>query len=267
YLNARTTLIALLDQRVVPIINENDVVAVDELQDLSFGDNDALSAQVANLIEADVLLILTDTGGLYTADPATNPMAQLVSFVPVIDEHVEAMAGDSISGRGRGGMATKIKAARLATAAGVSVVIAPGRAPNVVSRALNGDPIGTLFSPVETRLEGRKRWLLSGAATQGSIVVDDGAANALRERGKSLLPAGVVDVNGAFDRGATVDITTTTGTVIAYGMTNYSAADIRVIRGARSSAVADLLGYDYGAEIVHRNNMVLVERAPAISSS
>jgi glutamate 5-kinase len=260
FLNARTTLLSLLDHGVVPIVNENDVVAVEELRDLSFGDNDALSAQVANLVDADLLLILTDTEGLFTADPRLDPTATLVDYVPVVDDSVEAMAGGVGSSRGRGGMQTKVRAARLATAAGTAVVIAQGRLPNVMARVLAGAAIGTLFAASENRLESRKRWLLSGVGSKGSVVVDAGAAVALRERGKSLLPAGVTSVIGRFERGDTVDIVGDDGTVLGYGVTGYSATDISQIRGAKSDHIADRLGYDYGAEIIHRNNLVLVER-------
>lgn len=263
FLNARTTLISLVEHRVVPIVNENDVVAVDELHDLTFGDNDALSGQVANLVDADLLLILTDIDGLYTGDPRRDPTARRISFVPVVDDGVEAMAGGVGSERSRGGMRTKVQAARLATAAGAAVVIAAGSADDVIARVLAGEPVGTLFAPSQTRLEGRKRWLLSGMGSKGRIVVDAGAAVAIRERGKSLLPAGVVAVDGRFERGDTVSILTEDRQLLAYGTTSYSAADIERIRGAKSHLVADLLGYDYGAEIVHRNNLVVIERGEA----
>lgn len=260
FLNARTTLISLVEHHVVPIVNENDVVAVDELHELTFGDNDALSGQVANLVDADLLLILTDIDGLYTGDPRRDPTARRVPFVPVVDDTVEAMAGGVGSERSRGGMRTKVQAARLATAAGAAVVIANGSTEDVLARVLAGEPIGTLFAPSQTRLESRKRWLLSGMGSKGSVVVDAGAATALRDRGKSLLPAGVVAVEGRFERGDTVSIVTADGTLLAYGTTSYSAADIERIRGTKSGQVVDLLGYDYGAEVVHRNNLVLVER-------
>ncbi|MCS6802516.1 MAG: glutamate 5-kinase [Chloroflexota bacterium] len=263
FLNARTTLISLVEHRVVPIVNENDVVAVDELHDLTFGDNDALSGQVANLVDADLLLILTDIDGLYTKDPRRDPTARRLAFVPVVDDTVEAMAGGVGSERGRGGMRTKVQAARLATAAGTAVVIASGSADDVIARVLAGEPLGTLFAPSQTRLEGRKRWLLSGMGSKGCILVDAGAAVAIRERGKSLLPAGVVAVEGRFERGDTVSILALDRTLLAYGTTSYSAADIDRIRGVKSRHIADVLGYDYGAEVVHRNNLVVIERGDA----
>ncbi|MCL6647388.1 MAG: glutamate 5-kinase [Chloroflexi bacterium] len=259
YLNARTTLISLVEHRVIPIVNENDVVATEEGGELTFGDNDMLSAQVANLVDADLLLILTDTAGLHTADPRRDPQATLISFVPVIDEAVEAMAGGAGSALSRGGMASKVRAARLATAGGTAVVVAAGRLENVVARVLAGEPIGTFFAPSQTRLESRKRWLLSGMGSKGTLVVDAGAAGALRERGKSLLPAGVLEVEGRFERGDTVSIVTPERTLLGYGITSYSSAEIVQIRGLKSSQIADRLGYDYGAEIIHRNNLVLVE--------
>ncbi|MFN8534774.1 MAG: glutamate 5-kinase [Dehalococcoidia bacterium] len=260
FLNARTTLLSLLEHRVVPIVNENDVVAVDELGELTFGDNDALSAQVANLVDADLLLILTDTEGLFTADPRTSPDARLVPFVPLVDDAVEAMAGGAGTMRSRGGMLTKLQAARLATAAGAAVIVAPGRLEDVLARIVVGEPIGTLFAPSENRLESRKRWLLSGMGSKGSVVVDAGAAAALRDRGKSLLPAGVVRVDGRFERGDTVAIVAEDRALLGYGTSSYSALDVGRIRGLQSRAITDVLGYDFGAEVVHRNNLVLVER-------
>jgi glutamate 5-kinase len=206
---------------------------------------------------------LTDIDGLYTGDPRRDAGARLLTFVPIVDDAVEAMAGGVGSHRSRGGMRTKVQAARLATAAGAAVVIAAGSEPDVIARVLAGEPIGTLFAPSQTRLEGRKRWLLSGMGSKGCILVDAGAAAAIRDRGKSLLPAGVVAVDGRFERGDTVSIVTVDRALLAYGTTSYSAVDIDRIRGLKSGQIADLLGYDFGAEIVHRNNLVLVERGEA----
>lgn len=256
YLNARNTLTALLELGVVPIINENDVVAVEEIQETVFGDNDNLSALVANLVDADLLMLLTDTGGLYTADPHRDAKAKLIERVDKIDAHIEGLAGGTWSERGTGGMATKIEAARLATASGVAVVIASGREHDVIVRSARGEAVGTFFQPIASRLESRKRWLLS-QPSKGKIYVDAGAATALRSQSKSLLPAGVAKVAGEFDRGDVVNIfDNKTGEKIACGISNYSSNDTAIIKGAHSDRIAELLGREYGAELVHRDNMV-----------
>ena len=258
YLNARNTLLALLELGVIPIVNENDVVAVDEIQETVFGDNDNLSAMVANLADADLLMLLTDTAGLYTADPHQNPKAKLIKRVDKIDASIEAIAGGSSSVRGTGGMATKVEAAKLATASGVAVVIANGREPNVIVRLAEGEAMGTYFKPVASKLEGRKRWLLS-QASRGELYVDAGAATALRKQNKSLLPAGVTKVSGEFERGDVVNILDgKTGEKIACGISNYSSNDIAVIKGARSDKITELLGHEYGADVVHRDNLVVL---------
>jgi glutamate 5-kinase len=260
YLNARNTLLGLLEMRVVPIVNENDVVAVDEIAGARIGDNDNLSALVANLIDADLLALLTDTGGLYTADPRRSKGAQLIPRVERITKEVEALAGGPDSGRGTGGMVTKLQAARLATAHGADVYIASGHEPDVLERLARGEHLGTLFPAKASRMESRKRWLRAGLTTRGAIVVDAGAARALLERNKSLLPAGVRDVQGSFKRGDTVNIVVAgaDGHAIASGITNYDAADVLAIRGLRSDQIAATLGHEYGAEVVHRNNLVLL---------
>lgn len=259
YLNARTTLVSLLELGVVPIVNENDVVAVDELTGLTFGDNDTLSALVANVVDADLLVILTDTPGLFTSDPGLDPSATLVPFVPHVTSSVLAMAGSSTSGRGRGGMLTKLKAAQVATTAGVTVVITSGREPNAVPRLLAGEQLGTIFSATATKLESRKRWILSGATRNGAVVVDAGARHALLDGGKSLLAAGIVKVEGSFDRGDAIDIQSLDGQALGRGISSYSADECRTIAGAQSHQIGDLLGFNFGAEIVHRNNLVLFE--------
>ncbi len=258
YLNARNTLLGLMDLGVIPIVNENDVVAVDELERPNFGDNDSLSALVATLIDADALVLLSDIDGLYTADPRTNPTARRVPLVRQVDGDIEAMAGSAVNERSRGGMPTKIQAARLVTAAGIAMIVADGREPGVLLRLMAGEPAGTLFLPVASKLESRKRWLLSGLSQRGAIVVDDGAAAAVSARGGSLLAAGVLDAEGGFDRGDTVAIRSRAGRLIAYGMANYGVADVRKIAGLRSSQIEAVLGYHYGDEVVHRNNLVLV---------
>ncbi len=258
YLNARNTLLALLELKVLCIVNENDVVAVDEIQEAIFGDNDNLSAMVANLIDADLLLILTDIGGLYTADPHHDPRARLISRVEVIDSEIERLAADTPSKLGVGGMITKIEAAKLATSCGMTVVIADGREPDVILRLARGEAIGTRFLPTTSKLESRKRWMLSGLSTKGKLVVDSGAALALKKQKRSLLAAGIKDIEGDFQRGDIVNIYDPEGSRLGCGITNYSSADIAVIKGAHSEKIATLLGYDYGSEVVHRNNLVVV---------
>ena len=258
YLNTRNTLLALLELRVICIANENDVVATDEIQEARFGDNDNLSAMVANLIDADLLLILTDTGGLYTADPHRNPDARLIPQVDHIDADIEKLASDTAGSTGTGGMVTKIEAAKLATASGVTVIIANGREPDVIPRVVAGEAIGTRFPPTTSKLESRQRWMLSGLSTRGRLVVDSGAALALKKHHRSLLAAGIERAEGNFQRGDIVDILNPDGTRIGCGIANYAATDVAVLKGAHSKKIASLLGYDYGSEIVHRNNLVVV---------
>ncbi|MEX1254353.1 MAG: glutamate 5-kinase [Dehalococcoidia bacterium] len=258
YLNARNTLLALLDLGAVPIVNENDVVAIDEIEGAVIGDNDNLSALVANLIDADLLAMLTDTGGLYTADPRRHPTAELIPRVERITPEIEALAQDTETPQGVGGMVTKLQAAKLATAGGANVAIASGHEPNALERLVSGEALGTFFPATGDRMESRKRWMLAGLAARGKIVVDAGAAKALLSQGKSLLPAGVRDVKGPFDRGDTVSIYSEDGHRLAAGITNYGHEDVAAIRGLRSDRIAQALGHEYGAEVVHRNNLVLL---------
>ncbi len=257
YLNARNTLLALLELQVLCIVNENDVVAVDEIQEAKFGDNDNLSAMVANLIDADLLMMLTDIAGLYDADPQCHPDARLIQQVDRIDSEIERLSADTPSKMGTGGMATKIEAAKLATASGVAVVIADGRQPDVILKLAQGEAVGTHFLPVSSKLESRKRWMLSGLCVRGKLVVDSGAALALKRQKRSLLAAGIQRVEGKCQRGDIVNIYDHQGVRIGCGISNYSSADIEVIKGAHSEQIATLLGYDYGAEVVHRNNLVI----------
>jgi len=258
YLNARNTLLALLELRVLCIANENDVVAVDEIQEAKFGDNDNLSAMVANLVDADLLLILTDTAGLYTADPNRDPGARLIPQVDKIDSEIERLAADTAGNLGIGGMMTKLEAAKLATASGVTVIVADGREPDIILRLVAGEAIGTRFPPATSKLESRQRWMLSGLSTKGKLVVDSGAATALRKQHRSLLAAGIKQVEGEFQRGDIVNIYDPQGSRLGCGITNYSSADIETIKGAHSGKIATLLGYDYGSEVVHRNNLVVL---------
>ncbi len=256
YLNARNTLLAMLELRVVPVVNENDVVAVDEIEGAKIGDNDNLSALVANLVDADLLALLTDTGGLYTADPRLDPSAQLIERVDEIDGTLEALAAGSSSGAGVGGMNTKLQAARLATGGGADTIIAPGKESDILARLACGEVVGTLFPTSVNRMESRKRWMLAGLSVKGSIVVDSGAVKVLREDKRSLLPAGVQDVRGSFSRGDAVDVIDGRGTRVAFGIANYNSDDILRIRGVRSDRIEGVLGHNYGGEVVHRDNLV-----------
>ena len=255
FLNARDTLHALLENRIVPIINENDAVATAEIK---VGDNDNLSALVVLLAEADLLLLLTDQPGLFTADPRTNSDAQLIPEVRSIDESLHAMAGDSVSGLGVGGMATKLQAADLARRAGADVTIAAGRAPDVISRIAGGELIGTRFPALETPLGNRKRWIFGGTTPGGCLVVDAGAARALARNGSSLLPAGIRAVEGDFERGDTVLILGPKRATVARGIARYSSVDLVRIMGHHSDSIAEQLGYEYGPVAVHRNDLILV---------
>jgi glutamate 5-kinase len=259
YLNVRNTLLGLLELGVVPIINENDVVAVDEIGEV-FGDNDRLSALVATLVDADLLVILTDIDGLFTADPRVDPDATLIPVVEHVDHNVEAMAGKHSNPWARGGMPTKIEAARLVATAGIAMTICNGRAEDAVLRAAHGEAIGTLFQPAAEKLEARKRWMLSRVRDSrwGAITVDEGAVKALRNQSVSLLPPGVKDVKGQFQRGDIIYITGQDGQRVACGIANYAAADIARIMGFRSERIQDILGFQYGQEVVHRNNLVLL---------
>jgi len=258
YLNARNTLLALIELGIICIVNENDVVAIDELEGFKFGDNDNLSAMVANLVDADLLALLTDIGGLYTADPHYNPQAQLIRRVDKIDAEIERMASDTASRQGIGGMTAKIEAARLATSSGVNVVIADGREPDMLVRMSQGEDIGTFVPAQVNKMESKKRWMLSGLASKGKVTVDKGAVVALKKHNKSLLPAGVMKAEGEFHRGDIVDILDEQGKRIGCGISNYSSPDLAIIGGKHSDKILSLLGYDYGDEVVHRNNMVVL---------
>jgi glutamate 5-kinase len=260
YLNARNTFMGLLELGIVGIVNENDVVAVDELEEARFGDNDNLSAMVANLVDADLLVILTDIAGLYSADPHTHPEACLIPEVRNIDKTIEGMAGDTAGKLGTGGMSTKIEAARLATASGVDVVIADRRADRGIERLAQGEAIGTHFIPAASKLESRERWMLSGLSTRGCLIIDDGAMSALTTQNKSLLPAGVKGVEGEWGRGDIVDVCLPGGIRLGSGIVNYSSQNVLAIKGLRSAQITQTLGYDYGAEVIHRNNLVLLDR-------
>ncbi len=255
FLNARDTFGALLAHRVIPIVNENDAVATEEIK---IGDNDNLSALVALIVAADLLVILTDQAGLYTADPRRDPEAVLIREVERIDAAMWSLAGGRGTMLGTGGMVTKLQAASMACRAGTEVVIADGGEANILLRIVAGERIGTHFRATGTRLESRKRWILAGVVGSGRIVVDAGAVQAIRRGGGSLLPAGIVAVEGQFDRGDTVPILGPEGDEVARGIVRYAAADLRRIAGARLDEIEARLGYTYGAA-VHRNDMLLME--------
>jgi glutamate 5-kinase len=256
YLNSRNTLESLIARRVIPIVNENDTVATEEIR---VGDNDNLSAMVAALIEADLLVLLTDQQGLFTADPRQDSKASLISEVAEaeIPEEVWNSAGRSRDGLGTGGMVTKLEAADLARRSGAKVVIARGSDADILIRIADGDQAGTRFLPSGTVLESRKRYILAGGQAVGSLSVDQGAVAAI-EKGSSLLPVGLVLVEGDFQRGDTVRVVSPSGKEIARGLTNYASTDLGKILGKQSDRIENILGFAYGEEVIHRNNMVLL---------
>ena len=258
YLNARNTLTRMVELGVVPIVNENDVVSIEEIAEKNIGDNDNLSAQVANLVDADLLLLLTDIAGLYSADPGRDPSARLIEEVPVIDRSIMEAATGAPGARGTGGMRTKIEAAKLATQHGTHVVIADGRARDVVLRAASGEPVGTHFLPSGDRTESRRRYLMSGLQVRGRVMVDAGAAAALRHGGRSLLPAGVTGASGEFGRGDVVHVYSEGGEHVATGIANYGRSEVERIAGKHSEQIVHELGYEQSEEVIHRNNLVLV---------
>jgi glutamate 5-kinase len=255
YLNARNTLIALMEQKVIPVVNENDTVATEEIR---VGDNDNLSALVANLVDADWLILLTDQTGLYTADPRIDADAQLVEEVSdreITAELWEAAGG--ARGLGTGGMKTKLQAVELARRSGVTCVIASGTERNVLLRIAEGEKVGTRFLPIATAMESRKRYILSARQAPGQLNVDDGAAKALR-RGGSLLPVGLTAVSGRFHRGDTVRVMLSNGVEFARGIVNYDSRDLARIVRRPSDEIESILGYHFGDEVIHRNDLVLL---------
>ena len=256
YTNSRNTFLALLEHKVIPIVNENDVVAIDELK---IGDNDNLSALVAGIIDADLLIILSDIDGLYTANPQNDPNAKLVPEVTDITPEIEASAGDAGSKVGTGGMFTKIQAAKMATSSGINMVIASGEEKDAISRILDGEEIGTLFVSRENRLQFRKRWLAFGSRIAGTIVVDDGCAKAVRKAGGcSILPAGITDVEGEFEAGNTISVVNKTGHELARGLANYSSEELDMIKGAKTSEIENILGHKHFDEVIHRDDLVIL---------
>ncbi len=256
YLNSRNTLLALLNQKVLPIVNENDAVTTEEIR---VGDNDNLSALVANLVDADLLLMLTDQPGVFTADPRTDPNAKLLTKITnsEIPEELWKSASASKDELGTGGMITKLQAADLARRSGTNVVIASGTETDAILRTTKGESIGTHFKATVSTLESRKRFILSGTVSTGKIQIDDGATNAL-QNGSSLLPVGVASILGEFDRGDTVTVIDVNSNEIARGLTNYHSAELSKIAGRQSKDIESILGYYYGEEVIHRDQLVLI---------
>jgi glutamate 5-kinase len=254
YLNAKNTINQLFEKGVVPIINENDTVVVDEIK---FGDNDNLSALVCNLIEADCLIILSDVEGLFDKDPKANKDAKLVEVVEAVDEAVESFVGDSKTAVGTGGMGTKLLAAKRAVDAGVDAVIASGAQPNILRRLLEGESGGSFFPALDDRMKRRKHWIAYTVKSSGDLILDDGAVRALTDKGKSLLPKGVVRVDGTFERGDAVRLLDKEGNRVGKGLTNYSSDEVNSIVGLASWEIVDKLGYKYYDEVIHRDDMVV----------
>ncbi len=256
YANCRNTFLALLSQGIIPIVNENDVVSIDELK---IGDNDNLSAMVAGIIDADLLILLSDIDALYTANPQTNPDATPVREVQEITQAIVDSAGGAGSNVGTGGMATKIQAAKAANSSGINMVICSGFVKGNIAAVLEGEEIGTLFVSKENKLHLRKKWLAFGARVQGSIVVDAGCEAALSKDGAcSILPAGVLAVDGTYEIGNTISIVNAQGHELARGITNFSASDIELIKGKQTTAIESILGEKHYNEIVHRDNLVVL---------
>ncbi|EIJ71819.1 glutamate 5-kinase [Pasteurella bettyae] len=256
FLNARDTLHALLDNGIIPVVNENDAVATAEIK---VGDNDNLSALVAILVQAEQLYLLTDQQGLFDSDPRQNPNAKLIPVVDEINEHIRSIAGGSGTNLGTGGMFTKITAADVATRSGIETIIAPGNRPNVIADLAHGEAIGTKFTVQADRLESRKQWLFA-APSAGSITIDNGAESALLMQHKSLLPAGILSIEGRFSRGEVVKIRTQNGKDIALGMPRYNSDALHLIKGQKSQDIEQILGYEYGSVAIHRDDMIILKK-------
>jgi len=254
YLNARGTLLTLLELGVVPVVNENDTVVTDEIR---FGDNDTLAALVANLIDADTLVILTDQRGLFAEDPRKNPAAELISVADVADGRLDVMVGGSAGVLGRGGMLTKLRAARLASRSGANTVIVGGREDRVLDRVFAGEDLGTLLLSGQRPIAARKKWLAGQLQLRGKLQLDDGAVRVLRQQGRSLLPVGVVAVSGQFVRGDLVMCVDAEGNEVARGLVNYNTEDARKLLGLSSARIAEALGYIAEPELIHRDNLLV----------
>ncbi len=255
FLNARNTLLTLLDIGIIPIINENDTVVVDEIK---FGDNDNLSALITNLIAADLLIILTDIDGLCDSDPRINPHAQCIPLVEDVDANLEGFVGKTTSETSVGGMISKIQAARKASRFGIPTVVARGSKEGVLHQILKGKEIGTLILPKRDALSSRKHWIAFNPRPKGDVIVDDGAKKAVVQKGKSLLPSGVIKIRGSFNRGDLVTCLGPRGKEFARGLVNYSAAELEKIRGLRSDQIESTLGYKYSDEVIHRDDLVVL---------
>lgn len=256
FMNSRNTLLTMLQMGVIPIINENDVVAIDEFK---IGDNDTLSAMVSNFIEADLLIILSDVDGLYTANPQTHPEARIIPVVTEVDKHVYDIAGGAGSSIGTGGMYTKIQAASIATSSGVDMVIASGSEDGVLRRICQGEDVGTWFTAKDSNLHTKKRWLLSGGKARGSLIVDGGCRNALVEHGSSLLPVGIAVVEGEFHEGDIVNVMYE-GLVIAKGIVNYNSESVEAIKRHKTDDITKILGHEgVYEEVIHRDNLVVMQ--------
>jgi len=255
FLNARNTLLALLELGIIPIINENDTVVMDEIK---VGDNDNLSSLITNLIEADLLIILTDIDGLYHEDPRRNPHAQWIPFVEEIDTYTKGMAGETTNEMSVGGMASKIQAAQKASRFGIPTVVACGTKRDVLHQILKGKEIGTLILPKRDALSSRKHWIAFNLKPKGEVIVDEGAKRAIAQKGKSLLPSGVVNVWGSFDRGDSISFVGPRGKEFARGLVNYSSSELKKIKGLQSEQIEKILGYKYSDEVVHRDDLVVL---------
>ncbi|MCX6346980.1 MAG: glutamate 5-kinase [Actinobacteria bacterium] len=255
YLNIKNTIISLLDLDVIPIINENDSVALDEIK---FGDNDTLAALIAGLIEADLLVILSDIDGLFDKNPQDNLDARLISVVDNITEEIEKVAGGIGSSYGSGGMVTKIRSAKICSFSGIPMVIANSRQPRIIQRILEGENLGTFFIPEETkRITGMKRWIAFGMVTKGSIKIDKGAEEAIVKKGKSLLPVGVITVDGCFKKGDNIMVVSADTRIIAKGISNLASENISMIKGKHEKEILDMFGSDLCCEVIHRDNLVV----------
>ena len=258
FLNARNTLITLLGHGVIPVINENDTVSAEEIQ---FGDNDALAALVTHLVDAQLLVILSDVDGLYNRDPKQDPTARRLPEVSEVTPEIERLAGKSRSAEGVGGMETKVRSAKQAAAYGVATVIVHGRQKAVLSRLFEGEELGTLFLPLSSRLKSRKQWIAYARRRKGRLSLDAGAVKALLEKGKSLLPSGIVKVDGAFSGGDAVACLNERGEEVARGLVNYSSDEIEKIKGCRSAEIERRLGYQFSDEVIHRDNLVILKQS------
>lgn len=257
YLNARNTMMTLLEYGVTPVVNENDTVVVEEIR---FGDNDNLSALVTSLVEADLLIILSDVDGLYDSNPSENPDAELIPVIERVTAEVEAMGGGSNGQLGTGGMATKIKAAKRAALSGVGTLIVNGRSPNILSRIFAGADVGSYFLPAQSKLTAKKHWIAFSKKPRGKLLLDEGAHQAVIKRNKSLLPSGIVGVEGGFERGDAVRLCDQDGREFARGVVSYSLAETLQIMGKQCAEIETLLGYKYRDEVVCRDDLVLTER-------